>query len=278
MASLLIYKRNAVVLNQFLCTEHIGLLLWSSFPITLFHGPSSPQAPHPILLGEVKTALWSLAQITPTLPTSVIRYSPAIYKRVLDALEAFSNTSPVIFSLKGLLKSRLAESLLYGSDSSSQGRFPPVQHPSLPAATAIAVPPELFEVPSAVEYRMYFIFDNSPAQSTVVRDGAGSEVVQHSGDDLLAAGQSEPCGGLERRPVSGSGAVGGGRESWSCYLRVQVFVAEFLDGIRPDFIPYRAEETLRYLCDNIPIPNAKFTKPIKLDLPPEYTVFSTMGL
>jgi hypothetical protein len=44
------------------------------------------------------------------------------------------------------------------------------------------------------------------------------------------------------------------------------FVAEFLDGMGPDFIPYRADET-HYLCDNIPTPDAKFTKPIKIDLP-----------
>ncbi|KAF8206751.1 hypothetical protein K438DRAFT_1756109 [Mycena galopus ATCC 62051] len=61
--------RNAGVLNQFLCNDRISLLLWSSFATTLFHSPSSPQAPHSIQLDEVKTALWALAQIKPTLPT-----------------------------------------------------------------------------------------------------------------------------------------------------------------------------------------------------------------
>jgi hypothetical protein len=206
-------NRNVVVLNQFLCTERIGLLLWSSFPITLFHGPASPPGPHSILLEEVKTALWSLARITPTLPTSVIRYSPAIYERVLEALEAFSNNSPVIFSLKGLLKSRLAESLLYGSDSSSQGQFPPLRHPSLPAATAIAVPPEFLE----------------------------AQVVD------------SPESGFSEEPVDPFQQVLQSRISEAKLG----FLAEFLDGMRPDFIPYRADDTLRYLCDNIPTPRSE---------------------
>ncbi|KAF7365728.1 hypothetical protein MVEN_00446500 [Mycena venus] len=206
-------NRNAVVLNQLLCTERIGLLLWSSFPITLSHGPSSPQAPHSILLDEVKTALWSLARITPTLPTSVIRYSPAIYEPVLAAVEAFSNTSPVIFSLNCMLKSRLVDSLLCGSDSSSRGRVPPLRHPSLPTATAIVVPPEFLE-----------------AQ---VVDSPESGFLEEPVDPFHRVLQ---CRIIEAK-------IG--------------LVAEFLDGIRPDFIPYRAGETLRYLCDNIPTPRSE---------------------
>ncbi|KAJ7876242.1 hypothetical protein B0H13DRAFT_2347803 [Mycena leptocephala] len=128
--------------------------------------------------------------------------------RVLEALEAFSNNSPVIFSLKGLLKSRLAESLLYGSDSSSQGQFPPLRHPSLPAATAIAVPPEFLE----------------------------AQVVD------------SPKSGFSEEPVDPFQQVLQSRISEAKLG----FLAEFLDGMRPDFIPYRADETLRYLCDNIP--------------------------
>jgi hypothetical protein len=204
------------------------------------HSPSFPIIPrpgfaagqHPILLDEVKNALWSLAQITPTLPTSVIRYSAAIYERVLEALEAFSNTSPVIFSLKSLLKSRLAESLLYGSDSSSQGQFPPLRHPSLPTATAIAVPPEFLE-----------------AQVVDSPESGFSEDIADPFQQVLQSRIIEAKLG---------------------------FVAEFLDGMGPDFIPYRADET-HYLCDNIPTPDAKFTKPIKIDLPLEYAVFSILA-
>ncbi|KAF8139126.1 hypothetical protein K438DRAFT_2030773 [Mycena galopus ATCC 62051] len=193
--------------------DSISLLLWSSFPMTLLHGPSSPQAPHSILLDEVKTALWSLAQITPTLPTSVITYSPAIYEPILAAVEAFSNSSPVIFSLNCMLKSRLVDSLLHGSDSSSRGQVPPLRHPSLPTATAITVPPEFLE----------------------------AQVV-----DQPESGFSEEPTGLFHR-----------------VLRCRIieakigFLAEFLDGVCPDFIPYRVGETLRYLCDNIPTPRSE---------------------
>jgi hypothetical protein len=33
-----------------------------------------------------------------------------------------------------------------------------------------------------------------------------------------------------------------------------VLVADFLDGFRSDFIPYKAAETLRSLCDTVPVP------------------------